>query len=340
MMTLEEIAVLANVSRSTVSRVINHDPNVKVETRMRVEKVIEQINYHPNLAARSLAGGRTGMIGLLVPMGVSTLFVDPYFSFIVQGVSSACNAANHSAMLWLAEPEYERRTVRQFLQNHVIDGAIIASTLIDDPLLKVLMQGDLPFILIGRYPENADISYIDVDNVKAAFEIVSYLAGTGYRHIATISGPANMIAGYDRLAGYKMAMCQSDLPVEDHMMVEADFSEQGGYNAMRQLLAYRPEAVFVASDTMAIGAMKAAKEAGLRIPEDIGVAGFDDMPFAASSEPPLTTVRQPIQQCGTIAARTLIEMIDHPSATHHHIILPTELVVRSSCLAAQKITGL
>lgn len=331
MMTLEEIAVLAKVSRSTVSRVINNDPNVKAETRLRVEKVIEQIHYHPNLAARRLAGGRTGMIGLLVPMGVSTLFMDPYFSFIVQGVSSACNAANHSAMLWLAEPEYERRTVRQFLQNHVIDGAIIASTLIDDPLLRALMDDDLPFILIGRYLDNPDVSYVDVDNVKAASEIVSYLVGIGYRCIATITGPSNMIAGFDRLAGYKKAMDQHGLPVEDFMISEADFSENGGYAAMQKLLPYRPEAVFVASDTMAIGAIRAAKEAGLRIPEDIGIAGFDDMPFAASSNPPLTTVKQPIQQCGALAARTLIDMIDHPSATHHHIILPTELVIRSSC---------
>jgi LacI family transcriptional regulator, galactose operon repressor len=331
MMTLEEIAALAKVSRSTVSRVINNDPNVNEQTRMRVKAVIEQINYHPNMAARRLAGGHTGVIGLLVPMGISTLFKDPFFSIIVQGVSSACNAANHSAMLWLAEPEYERRTVRQFLHSHVIDGAIIASMLIDDPLLKALIEGDLPFILIGRYPASSDISYVDVDNQNAAFDIVSYMVRIGYRRIATIAGPLNMIAGFDRLTGYEAAMRHYGLTVDEEMVVESDFSEQGGYLAMRKLLRCKPEAVFVASDTMAVGALRAAKEAGLRIPEDIGVTGFDDMPFAMSSDPPLTTMRQPIQRCGAVAARTLIDMIDHPSATHHHIILPTELVIRESC---------
>ncbi len=331
MVTLEEIATLARVSRSTVSRVINNDPNVSDITRERVKQVIEQINYHPNMAARRLAGGHTGVIGLLVPMGISTLFKDPFFSMIVQGVSSACNAANHSAMLWLAEPEYERRTVREFLHNHVIDGAIIASNLIDDPLLKALIEGDLPFILIGRYLASADVSYVDVDNQNAAFEIVSYLARIGYNRIATIAGPLNMIAGYDRLEGYKKAMRHYSLPIDESMIIGGDFSEQGGYLSMRKLLPCKPEAVFVASDTMAMGAMQAVKDAGLRIPEDIAITGFDDMPFAVTSTPSLTTMRQPIQFMGSIAARTLIDMIDHPTMTHHHIILPTELVVRGSC---------
>ncbi len=339
MVTLEEIATLAKVSRSTVSRVINNDPNVSDVTRERVKQVIEQINYHPKMAARRLAGGHTGVIGLLVPMGISTLFKDPFFSLIVQGVSSACNAANHTAMLWLAEPEYERRTVREFLHNHVIDGAIIASMLIDDPLLKALIEGDLPFILIGRYPASADVSYVDVDNQNAAFENVSYLARMGYNRIATITGPLNMIAGFDRLEGYTKAMRHYGLPVDEGMIVEADFSEQGGYLAMRKLLPCKPEAVFVASDTMAIGAMQAVKDAGLLIPEDIAITGFDDMPFAASSSPALTTIRQPIQFMGSMAVRTLIDMIDHPSASHHHIILPTELVIRASSRSPRFISN-
>ncbi len=331
MVTIKEIAALAKVSRSTVSRVINNDPAVSEATRLRVKQVIEQIDYHPNIAARRLAGGHTGVIGLLVPMGISNLFEDPYFPLIVQGVSSICNSIEHTVVLWLAEPEYERLTIRQFLHNHIIDGAIIASNLIDDPLLNALIESDLPFILIGRHFASADVSYVDVDNQNAAFEMVSYLARTGFTSIATITGPQNMIAGFDRLAGYQNAMHHYDLPVLQEMIVEGDFSEQSGYNAMLKLLSVHPEAVFVASDKMALGAMRAIHEAGLRVPEDISIAGFDDMPFAASSDPPLTTMRQPIQHCGAVAAQTLIDMIDHPSATHHHLILPTELVIRSSC---------
>jgi LacI family transcriptional regulator len=331
MITIKEIATLAQVSRSTVSRVINNDPYVSEDTRMRVKQVIEKINYHPNIAARRLAGGHTGVIGLLVPMGVSTLFSDPYFSMIVQGVVSAANSVNHTVVLWLAEPDFERRTIRQFLHNHIIDGAIIASNLIDDPLLKALTESDLPFILVGRHPASAEVSYVDVDNLNAAFEMVSYLARNGFTRIATITGPLNMIAGFDRLAGYKKAMRHYGLPVQQELIFEGDFTEQGGYNAMMRLLPSQPEAVFVASDTMSLGALRAIKESGLRVPEDLSIAGYDDMPFAATSSPPLTTIRQPIQQCGAVAAQTLVDMIERPAQTHHHIILPTELVIRSSC---------
>jgi LacI family transcriptional regulator len=330
-MNLEKIAALAKVSRSTVSRVINNDPDVSERTRARVNQVIEQVNYQPNRIARSLAGGRTGVVGLMVPMRISTLFTDPFFSIIIQGVCSACNRMNRNVMLWLGEPEYERRTVRPFLQNHILDGVIIASMLIDDPVLGALIEGDMPFILIGRYPGNSDVSYVDVDNQNAAFEVVSHLARSGRRCIGTITGPQNMIAGYDRLEGYKTAMRACGLPFDPAMVANSDFTEQGGYFAMQQLLPHRPDAVFVASDTMAIGALRAAKDAGIRIPEDLAIVGFDDMPFAANTNPPLTTIRQPIQRSGEIAAQTLIDMIDHPNAVHHHIILPTELVIRSSC---------
>jgi LacI family transcriptional regulator len=331
MVTIKEIAALAKVSRSTVSRVLNDDPNVSEKTRARVNQVIEQINYHPNIAARGLAGGHTGVIGMVVPMGVSTLFKDPYFSVVANGVASGCNSINHTVVMWLAEPEYERRKIRQFLHNQIFDGAIIASILIDDPLLKAFMDSNMPFVLIGRHLGSTEISYVDVDNQNAAFEMVSYLARKGFTRIATITGPLNMIAGYDRLEGYKKAMRHYELTIAPELIEEGNFTEQGGYNAMIRLLPAEPEVVFVASDTMALGAIRAAQEAGLRVPEDISITGFDDMPFAETCNPPLTTIRQPVHQCGVVAAQTLIDMIERPSAAHHHIILPTELVIRSSC---------
>lgn len=335
MVTIQEIAEIANVSRSTVSRVLNDDPNVREETRKRVKQVIEQIDYHPNTAARRLAGGRTGIIGLLIPMGVTALFQDPYFSLITQGVTSACNAVNHMVVLWLGEPEYERRTIGDFLHNHIIDGAIIASNLIDDPLLTSIIESHLPFILVGRHPSSDDVSYVDVDNERGAFEMVSYLVQCGFTRIATITGPLNMIAGFDRLAGYRKAMAHHQLPVQEQWIARGDFSEQGGYEAMQKLLPLQPEAVFAASDLMACGAMRAVQEAGLCVPEDISIVGFDDMPFSAASRPPLTTIRQPILHSGEVAAQALIEMINHADEANHHIILPTELVIRSSCRSPQ-----
>ena len=328
--TLEEIARHAGVSRSTVSRVMNDHPNVDQETRARVRSVAESLNYQPNVAARSLAAGRTHILGLVIPMGVSALFTDPYFPLLIQGIASACNANEHSVMLWLAEPEYERRMIRQVLQGGLIDGVILASALLDDPMLEALRKRGLPFILVGRLPTDNEVSYVDVDNVNSAREIVAYLLRLGHRRVATISGPSNMIAGADRLQGYLLALRNRGVTPDPALMVEADFTEEGGYTAMQRLVPHLPEAVFVASDAMAVGALRALREVGLRVPEDIAIAGFDDIPFAARTDPPLTTVRQPIQRMGALAAETLIDMISHPQPQPRRIILPTELAIRES----------
>lgn len=329
-MNLEHVAKLSGVSRSTVSRVINDDPRVHEETRRRVKEVIQRLNYQPNAVARSLAGGRTNILGLVIPMGVNRLFSDPYFPLLVQGVSSVCNAREYSVMLWVAEPEYERRTIRQILNNKLIDGVIIASSLVDDPLVQALSESNLPFVLIGRHP-NLQVNYVDVDNQTSAMEVVAYLVRLGYHRIATITGPQNMIAGADRLEGYKSGLRQLGVTLDPSLVVEGDFTEDGGYVAMQRLLPRQPDVVFAASDSMAMGALRAVRENGLRVPEDIALVGFDDMPFAARTEPPLTTVRQPVQRTGGVAAETLIDILEQPASSPHRIILPTELVIRASC---------
>jgi LacI family transcriptional regulator len=328
--TLEEIAKRARVSRSTVSRVINDDPNVKPVTRERVRAVVQKFNYHPNLAARSLAAGRTRILGVVIPMGVSALFSDPYFPIQIQGISSACNVHDHSVMLWIADPEYERRTIRQILNNGLIDGVILASHLMNDPIIGALTAQKMPFILIGRHPNNSQIHYVDVDNIDSAHELVKHLIQRGYQRIATIAGPKNMIAGADRLQGYQLALQNHGMAPDPQLCVEGDFSENGGYEAMRQLIPQKPDAVFAASDTMALGAMRAIREANLRIPQDIALAGYDDMPFAARVDPPLTTVRQPVHRAGFVAAETLIDLVAHPGSPPRHIVLPTELIIRAS----------
>jgi LacI family transcriptional regulator len=329
--TLEQIAEQAGVSRSTVSRVMNDHPRVDDDTRARVLSVAERLNYQPNIAARSLAAGRTRILGLVIPMGVSALFTDPYFPLLIQGISSACSANDHSVMLWIAEPEYERRTIRQALQGGMIDGVILASALMDDPMLEALRTRGLPFILVGRHPTDDHLSYVDVDNKSAARDMVSYLVRLGYERIATITGPKNMIAGADRLQGYLTALKERRVAPDPDLIVEADFTEEGGYIAMQRLMPFAPDAVFAASDAMALGALRALRDAGKRVPDDVAVTGFDDVPFAARTDPPLTTVRQPIQSMGACAAETLINMISHPDGQPHRVLLPTELIIRASC---------
>ncbi len=331
MTTLEEIARLSGVSRSTVSRVVNDDPNVRESTRQRVLEVVRRLNYQPNLAARGLAAGRNRILGLVIPRGVATVFTDPYFPLLIQGVSSACNNHEYSVMLWLADPDYERRTVRQVLHNGLIGGAIVASSLTDDPLVASLAAGDLPFILVGRHPTNSQISYVDVDNQGSARMAVTHLLRQGYRRIATIAGPSNMVVGSDRLEGYLAALEGWGLEPEPSLIAEGDFTQEGGYAAMQRLLEANPDAVFAASDAMAVGAIRCLRQNGRRVPHDVAVIGFDDAPFAAVNDPPLTTVRQPIIQTGATAAETLIDMIEHEDPTPRRILLPTELVIRASC---------
>lgn len=333
MATLEEIAKRAKVSRSTVSRVINDDPKVSAATRKRVLAIVKRLNYHPNMAARSLAAGRTRILGLVIPMGVSTLFSDPYFPILIQGVTSACNTHDHSVMLWLAEPEYERRMIGQIMHSGLIDGVILASMLVDDSLMNSLIESDMPFVLVGRHPTDSRVSYVDVDNIGSAKEIVTYLFQLGYRRIATITGPSNMIAGADRLQGYKSALRDARIKVDNNLIVAGDFSENSGYLGMQKLLPLKPDAVFAASDTMARGALRAIRAAGLQVPNDIAVVGYDDMPFAENSDPPLTTVRQPIQRAGFAAAETLIDLIQDRASQPKRILLPTELVQRASVIS-------
>lgn len=336
MLNLEQIAKLSGVSRSTASRVINNDPNVSRDTRENVLRVVRLMNYVPNAAARGLAGGRTQVIGLVIPTSVAALFTDPHFSIFIQGVSSACSAHGQAVMLWLAEPEYERRQIHQIIHGGAIDGVIVASALMDDTLVNELGQSQRPFVVVGRRPNDWHTSYVDVDNSGGAREAVRHLLRLGRQRIATITGPQNMIAGLDRLTGYRTALGEHGRPVEQDLIVDGGFSECGGYLAMQQLLPRRPDAIFVASDTMALGALRAIRDVGLRVPDDLALVSFDDTPLAARADPPLTVVRQPARQLGQMAVEVLLESIERPEPGPHCLILPTELVVRASCGAAAK----
>jgi LacI family transcriptional regulator len=330
-LTLEDIARLAETSRSTVSRVINGDVNVSVATRQRVKKVITDLNFQPNLAARGLASGQTHILGLIIPLGVSSIFSDPFYPQLIQSISMRCSQRDYSIMLWLAAPEFERRTIHQVLYNGLIDGVIGASMSLTDPIIQSLAESNLPFVAIGRNPYDEKTCFIDVDNYNGARVAIDYLYKMGRRRIATIAGPSDVIVGFDRLRGYRDALAEHGLEFDSELVVVGDFSDAGGYAAMQKLIDKKPDAVFATSDIMAVAAMRALVEAGYKVPEDVAIIGFDDITLAARSIPALTTVRQPIELMGAQAVNMVIDLIEHPTTATRSLILPTELVIRSSC---------
>jgi LacI family transcriptional regulator len=333
-LTLEEIAKLAGVSRSTVSRVVNDQPNVRTQVRERVWDVIHETGYQPHAAARSLVTRRTRIIGIIIPESVITLFADPFFPHLLSGITRTCNDQRYHLMLSLFDdPARSEETYRRVILSGYLDGVVVASTRVQDPLIGRLLDDDVPFVLIGRYP-NERVHYVDIDNVAAARMAVEHLIRLGHRRVATITGPLSMTSGQDRLNGYRQAMAAHRLAVDDGLIAEGDFTEIGGTMAARQLIANSPTAIFAASDIMAVGALKALREAGLRIPQDVALIGVDDLPVARAIEPALTTVRQPIEELGSTAADLLLDLLENPpedKAPSHHIILPTQLLVRGSC---------
>lgn len=335
-LTIEEIAEIAQVSRSTVSRVLNNHPSVRQTVRDRVLQVIREYNYAPHAAARSLASSRTNVIGLLIPRSAAVIFADPFFPHVIQGITEACNSMGYFLMLAMVTADFEQGFYSRILRSRHFDGIIMLSSDVDDPILPLLIKDRMPLVLIGHHPYFQNLISVDVENREGARMAVAHLIGLGHTRIASITGPLQMTAGLDRRDGYKQALLEAGIPIVPELIVESDFTQEGGYQAMQRLLglAPRPGAVFVASDPMAIGALRAIHEAGLEIPEDIALVGFDDLPSAAFSNPPLTTVRQPIAEMGLTAGRLLLDRLDRQDFTPAQVRLPTSLVVRGSCGAA------
>ncbi len=331
-LTLEDIARLAGVSRSTVSRVINEQESVSDEVRQRVRQVISETDFRPNQAARTLVTRRTYVIGLVIPRSTSTFFADPYFPRLTMGIAEACNRANYSLSLYLFHTEEdEKRLFPRITRKGLVDGIIIQATQAADVLFTQIAKSDVPYVVAGRPLNAPNVSYVDVDNVAGAHNAVRHLIRLGRRKIAHIAGPRDTTVGLDRIEGYCKALSESGLAIDENLTAECDFTEEGGYYSARRLLAQKPDAIFVGADMMAIGAMRAVREAGLRVPKDIAIVSFDDLPPATLSNPPLTTVRQPIRRLGLKLVETLLDIIENGPTPPRRVIFDTELVIRESC---------
>lgn len=331
-LTLEDIGRLAGVSRSTVSRVINEQPSVRPAVRKRVMEVIRETGYQPHAAARSLASKRSRIIGLVIPREVHALFTDPYFPSLTQGIAQACNRHDHTLALFLLNTlDEEKKLYPRITRPGMVDGLVVQSARINDRLIPLLSSGNMPYVVAGRPPQTDKISYVDVDNVTAAYNIATHLIRLGRRRIAIIAGPLDTTVGQDRLSGYQKALEDRAISIDDKLIQVGDFTDAGGYYAAQRLLDHRPDAIFACSDIMGLGALRALREAGIAVPQRVAVVGFDDLPPASQSNPTLTTVRQPIALMGAKLVEVLLDIIENGADPPHRIIFDTELVIRDSC---------
>ncbi len=334
-LTIRQIAVLAGVSRSSVSRVLNRHPNVSPETRARVQKVIAETGYQPDPIARSLSSRRSNIIGLVIPLAVQSLFEDPFFPRLIQGVSQGCNSCDYTLSLFLFHSqEEERKLYREIPRSQLLDGVIVTATTTGDPLIPLLLESQVPLVVQGRH-EDPRVSFVDVDNVSGACAAVAHLLQLGRQRIATVTGPPDSTAALDRRKGYLDAHENGGRLVDDALIAIGDFTQTGGYQAMQRLLPERPDGVFVASDTMAMGALQAIRGAGFAVPDDIALVSFDDLPHSTMVTPSLTTVRQPIRRLGALAVKMLIDILQTGVVLPRRLVLPTELVIRDSCGASR-----
>lgn len=291
-------------------------------------EVLETTNFRPNMVARALASGRSGVIGVAMHLSANLLFQDPYFSQLLQGMSSVLSDRAAGMMLWLGDRSKEE-TLDRILRSGLLDGVIVTANHLEDPLVDGLLASDMPIVLIGHRRADRSASYVDIDNIQAADTITSHLVETGRRRIGHITGTRGTVAAEDRIAGYRKAMERAGLSTEG-LIVDGDLNEPSGAAAAVELLDRDVDAIFSANDRSAVGALETIRSRGLRIPQDVALAGFDDLEFAPQLDPPLTTIRQRIDEQGMEAAYSLFRLLDDPASGPRRVLLPTELVIRAS----------
>ena len=329
--TLDQVAERAGVSRSTASRAINGGLRVSPEAQASVDAAVAGLGYIPNRAARSLVTRRTNSVALVVPEPDERVLSDPFFASTIHGLNAALRDTDLQLVLVMARPEdIATRTLRYLRGGHV-DGAVVVSHHRNDVLADALNQSGLPTVFVGRpFGGGHHVHYVDADNTGGGRMATEHLLRIGRRRIGTIAGPQDMSAGLDRLAGWAAALGEVGLATD--AVAYGDFTTTGGAGAAAKLLAEHPDinALFVASDLMAVGALSVLAGAGRLVPGDVAVVGYDNMGAAATTSPTLTTIVNPVITMARTAGEMLIDLLNGKNVDHAPVIFAPELVIRLS----------
>ncbi len=337
-LTLEHVAKVAGVSKSTVSRVVNEVPTVDPAVRAAVQRAIADTGYVPNRAARSLVTRRTGSVALVISEPPNRhlnepffgrMFTDPFFGRVVSGALSVLRPAGVQLVLMPAEDDAARSQVSSYVRQGHVDGVVVIANHDDDVLFTQLTTYGVPAVLSSR-PTSAALSYVEFEQAAGGRLAAEHLVGLGRRRMASIGGPVDMPATDRRLVGFQAALREHGL--EEVACVPGSFTRESGMEAMAELLAAHPDidAVFAANDLMAEGALPVLREAGRRVPEDVAVVGFDDSSAALTSRPQLTTVHQPVEDMAAVMATLLLAQIEEPGRPPVSRVFEPTLVVRDS----------
>ena len=329
--TIKDVAREVGVSINTVSRALNGKPDVSPETRRQVLAVAERLNYTPNKLARGLRSNKTGIIGVVVAD-----IANPFFSAVVKGMGKAAKELGYSIILQDTGENYENEEEAiQITISEQVDGLLITPVQTEKRTIRMLQESNIPFVLVARHFDDLDTDYVVADDVQGGYLATAHLIEKGHEKIAFINGPAYNSSAIERFQGYKKALEAHDIELNEKLMRNGALTMEDGYNCGKALLMDhdpQPTALFTFSDFVALGAMKAIREAGLRIPEDIAVVGYDDIAFAFCLEVPLTTIRVPKREIGEEVVSILAKKMNG-DGRHSRLKMPVELVIRQSSLS-------
>jgi LacI family transcriptional regulator len=328
--TIGDVAAHAGVSKATVSRVLNNDPNVADDLRLRVQKSAQALGYKPNRAARRLKKNLNDVVGFLIP-GIQ----NPFFASILRGAEDLAYENGIGILAYSTADDVARQQVylERLQGDHVAGIVIVAAPSTRADTFTSLSDANIPVVLLDRSSDEVDVDVVRVDSLRGAYLAVQHLIALGYKRIGTINGLTELSTGRERLQGYRLALADAGLPAHEDLITAGDFLESGGYEAMRRLmhLAKPPDAIFVANNLMMVGALTAIRELGIRVPEQVALVGFDDLPLSALLTPPLTVMAQPTYELGREALRLLMQRMKTPDALPRTVTLPAQLIVRESC---------
>jgi LacI family transcriptional regulator/LacI family repressor for deo operon, udp, cdd, tsx, nupC, and nupG len=329
--SLNEVAKKAGVSIATVSRVINNNPNVNPETKLKVEKVIKALNFTPNRVAKRLRNknASSNLLGVLIPD-----IQNPFYVEVLRGIEDIAYEYKYALIMCnFSQDEKKEKLYLDILQSESVDGLIAAPTGEQDQKVINLVKSGLPIVCVDRGLSGVDVDVVLVENRKGAFSAVDHLAKSGYKRIAYISGLPQIPSSQQREKGYNDALVANSLPLDKDLIKYGDSRHESGVKLCQELLDLPspPDAIFTGNNLITLGALETIHKRGLSIPHDVAIIGFDDMYWSISLNPPLTAVRQPAYEIGKRAAELLIQRITDPKRPTVNMILKTELMIRSSC---------